>query len=180
MGTTDRNAVLETLTAGIEALTTSEAWQAHLVVQGRFHRYSFSNALLICAQDPEATRVAGFATWKRLERSVRKGERAIWILAPMTGRRARAGDGEEHRPIVGFRPVPVFDVAQTDGEPLPVVCRNLHGGDPDLGLRPAGGACRWLSAIWSVDRTARRHQWRLLPSPSGGSGSSAATTLPSR
>jgi antirestriction protein ArdC len=130
MGTTDRHAVLETLTAGIEALTTSEAWQAHLVVQGRFHRYSFSNALLICAQDPGATRVAGFATWKKLERSVRKGERAIWILAPMTGRRVRSGDDEECRPIVFFRPVAVFDVAQTDGEPLPVVCRNLHGGDP--------------------------------------------------
>src|SRR5665213_1486029 len=130
MGTTDRDELLDTLTEGIEALTTSDAWRAHLEVQGRFHHYSFSNALLISAQDPGASRVAGFATWKRLGRSVRKGENAIWILAPMTGKRTRNADGEERRPIVGFRPVPVFDVAQTDGDPLPEVCRALQGDDP--------------------------------------------------
>ena len=130
MGTTDRDNLLDTLTDGIEALTTSDAWRAHLEVQGRFRQYSFSNALLICAQDPGATRVAGFATWRQLGRSVCKGERAIWILAPMTGRRTRNADGEERRPIVGFRRVPVFDVAQTDGEPLPEVCRALRGDDP--------------------------------------------------
>ncbi len=48
MGTTDRDQLLDTLTEGIEALTTSDAWRAHLEVQGRFHHYSFSNALLIC------------------------------------------------------------------------------------------------------------------------------------
>jgi hypothetical protein len=48
----------------------------------------------------------------------------------MVGKRTRTDDGEEHRPIVGFRPVPVFDVAQTDGDPLPEVCRTLRGDDP--------------------------------------------------
>jgi antirestriction protein ArdC len=127
---TDRDRLLDTLTEGIETLTTSVAWRAHLEAQGRFHRYSFSNALLICRQDPDASRVAGFATWKSFGRAVRKGERAIWILAPMTGRRMRTAEGEERRPILGFRPVAVFDVAQTDGEPLPEVCRNLVGDDP--------------------------------------------------
>ena len=122
-------------TEGIEALTTSAAWRSHLEVQGRFHRYSFSNALLIVRQDPDASRVAGFATWKALGRAVRKGERAIWILAPMTGRRTRSADGDEHRPILGFRPVAVFDVAQTDGEPLPEVCRTLEGDDPGRPVR---------------------------------------------
>ena len=130
MQTTDRGHLLDRLTEGIEALTTSDAWRAHLEVQSRFHNYSFSNALLICAQYPEASRVAGFATWKKLGRSVRQGERAIWILAPMTGKRTRTDDGEEHRPIVGFRPVPVFDLAQTEGDPLPEVCRTLRGDDP--------------------------------------------------
>ena len=130
MGTPDCDRLLETLTEGIEALTDSEAWQAHLEVQGRFRRYSFSNTLLICAQDPAATRVAGFVTWKKLGRSVVKGERAIWILAPVTGRRGHADDDEERRPVVGFRPVPVFDVAQTEGDPLPEVCRVLRGEDP--------------------------------------------------
>ncbi len=130
MARIDHDHLLDILTQGIESLTTSDAWRAHLEVQGRFHRYSFSNALLISSQDPGATRVAGFTAWKKLGRAVRKGERALWILAPMTGRRARSDDGEERRPIVGFRPVPVFDVAQTDGEPLPEVCRNLRGDDP--------------------------------------------------
>jgi antirestriction protein ArdC len=75
--------------------------------------------------------VAGFATWKRLGRSVRKGERAIWILAPMVGRRIRTADDEERRPIIGFRPVAVFDVAQTEGDDLPRVCSNLEGDDPE-------------------------------------------------
>jgi antirestriction protein ArdC len=130
MPTTDRDHLLDTLTEGIEALTTSEAWRTHLEFQSRFHSYSFSNAMLICAQDPGATRVAGFATWKKLGRAVLRGERAIWILAPMTGKRTRTDDGEERRTIVGFRPVPVFDLAQTEGDPLPEVCRTLRGDDP--------------------------------------------------
>ncbi len=68
MTTFEREDVLAHLTAGIESLTTSESWRAHLGVQARFHRYSFSNALLISAQDPDASRVAGFATWKKLGR----------------------------------------------------------------------------------------------------------------
>ena len=131
------------LTAGIEALTTSEAWQAHLDVQGRFHRYSFSNALLISAQDPGATRVAGFATWKKLGRSVRKGRAGDLDPRPDDrATRTRERTARSADPSSGSAPVAVFDVAQTDGEPLPVVCRNLHGGDPSLGLRPAGGARR--------------------------------------
>ena len=143
MAPTDRDHLLDTLTEGIGALTSSAAWRAHLEVQGRFHQYSFSNALLICRQDPGASRVAGFATWKALGRAVRKGERAIWILAPMTGRRTGTADGEERRPILGFRPVAVFDVAQTDGEPLPEVCRTLEGDDPSA----------WFALL--VDRASR-------------------------
>jgi hypothetical protein len=130
MGTIERDCLLDALTEGIETLTTSERWRTHLEVQGRFHHYSFNNALLIGTQHPEATRVAGFATWKKLGRSVVKGERAIWILAPLIGRPTREPDGEERRPIYGFRPVAVFDIAQTEGDPLPEVCRNLEGEDP--------------------------------------------------
>ncbi len=130
MGTPAHDRLLDSLAEGVQALTTSDRWRSHLEVQGRFHRYSFNNALLIGTQDPEATRVAGFATWRKLGRSVRKGERAIWILAPMVGRRRHVDDGEERRPIHGFRPVAVFDVAQTEGGELPQVCRNLDGDDP--------------------------------------------------
>jgi antirestriction protein ArdC len=130
MGITERDQLLDSLAEGVRALTDSDRWRTHLDVQSRFHHYSFNNALLIGIQDPDATRVAGFATWKQLGRSVVKGERAIWILAPMVGPRIETAEGEETRPIYGFRPVAVFDVAQTDGDELPQVCRNLEGDDP--------------------------------------------------
>ena len=75
MAPIDQDHLLDTLTQGIESLTTSEAWRAHLKFQGRFHRYSFSNVLLISSQDPGASRVAGFAAWKRSAAVVRRGER---------------------------------------------------------------------------------------------------------
>jgi hypothetical protein len=129
MGSPDRTELLDTLTEGVSSLTSSEQWRRHLDVQTRFHRYSFGNAVLIAAQFPEATRVAGFASWKKLGRSVSKGESAIWILAPVVGRKVRVEEDEEHRPIRGFRTVPVFDVSQTTGDPLPEVCHNLAGSD---------------------------------------------------
>ncbi len=54
----------------------SETLRTYLSIMGRFHRYSWGNILLIASQRPDATRVAGFHTWRRLERAVRKGERA--------------------------------------------------------------------------------------------------------
>ena len=83
-------------------------------------------------QRPDATRVAGFHTWKSLDRSVRKGSSGIAILAPMT-RKIQVGDqlagySTQHgqvdddgfiKRVSGFRVVHVFDVADTDGEPLP-------------------------------------------------------------
>jgi len=123
--------LLEKLAEGISNLTSSEEWQRHLDVQSRFHRYSFGNVLLIAAQCHEATRVAGFNAWRKMNRSVRKGEKAIWILAPMVYKKADAEDGEDDRAIRGFKFVPVFDVAQTDGEELPSVCTRLDGDDTD-------------------------------------------------
>src|SRR5438034_1233074 len=58
-----------------------------LATMARFHRYSLHNVFLIVAQRPTATRVAGFHTWRTLGRWVRKGEKGIAILAPITARR---------------------------------------------------------------------------------------------
>jgi hypothetical protein len=58
--------------------------------------------------------VAGFRAWRRLDRFVRKGEKAIWILAPMIGKATEPEEGGG-RVIRGFKYVPVFDIAQTDG-----------------------------------------------------------------
>ncbi len=122
--------LIEQLTKGISNLTSSDEWQRYLDFQGKFHRYSFNNVLLIAAQRGDASQVAGFNAWKKMNRFVRKGEKAIWILAPMVYKKANARDGEDDRVIRGFKFVPVFDIAQTDGEELPTVCNRLDGEDP--------------------------------------------------
>ncbi len=120
----------------------SDAMREYLGTMSRFHRYSFGNVLLIAAQRPDATHVAGFRKWLELERSVMKGEKGIAILAPMV-RKARgdtspeegAGEGEAPEPgkvIRGFRVVYVFDVKQTEGKPLPEFAR--VAGDPGAHL----------------------------------------------
>ncbi len=111
--------------AGIERLIGDPAqWLQWAQTQARFHHYSPQNILLILAQRPDATRVAGFQTWKRLGRFVRRGEKGITILAPMVRKSSDAVEPDDvpteepTRKLVGFRPVTVFDIAQTDGDPL--------------------------------------------------------------
>ena len=128
--TNNRPDLLARLTDGISQLTTSEQWQRYLDFQGRFHRYSANNVVLIAMQSPEASRVAGFNAWRKMGRFVRKGEKAIWILAPMVYKQAEAEDGDDDRVIRGFKPVAVFDVSQTDGEELPEVCTRLTADAP--------------------------------------------------
>lgn len=105
----------------------SQQLTALLKTMARFHRYSFHNVCLIASQRPDATRVAGFHTWRSMGRFVRKGEKGIVILAPIIGRRSDADENDSKR-IVGFRAAYVFDVAQTDGEPLPEAA--AASGDP--------------------------------------------------
>ena len=125
-----RSEAMIRLTEGIADLASSDEWRRYLEFQSRFHRYSFNNVLLIAAQCPEATQVAGFGAWRKVNRSVRRGERAIWILAPIVERRVGARDGGDEDVVRGFRFVPVFDVSQTEGEELPSVCNRLVGDDP--------------------------------------------------
>lgn len=108
----------------------SEALKTYLSVMSRFHKYSWGNCLLIYSQRPKATHVAGFHAWLKVRRYVRKGEKGIVILAPMVGRK-KSGDEpaeDEQTRLFGFRAAHVFDVSQTDGEPLPEFA--TVNGDP--------------------------------------------------
>lgn len=109
----------------------SEQLQKFLEFTSRFHNYSFGNVLLICMQFPEATMIAGYQTWKKMGRQVKKGEKGIRILAPMIYKK-KSEEGEEGefkseevtkdgKRVAGFRAVSVFDVSQTDGEELPTI-----------------------------------------------------------
>src|SRR5438552_5821715 len=118
---------LDQLAGELEA-GNSKRLTDYLATMARFPQYSFGNVMLIASQRPDATRVAGFHAWRKLGRFVRKGEKGIAILAPIVGRKeAHAADGDS-KTVVGFRAAYVFDVAQTDGAPLPEPAE--AGGDP--------------------------------------------------
>jgi len=120
---TDKTTRVEDIRREIEdamdRLDTSESWQAFLDHRSKFHQYSLNNQMLIMMQKPEATQVAGFNKWKELGRSVNKGEKAIWIQAPMVVRKKSDDPDSDERRVIGFKPVPVYDVSQTNGKPLP-------------------------------------------------------------
>jgi hypothetical protein len=61
----------------------SETLTQYLAAIGRFHGYSLRNVMLIASQKPTATHVAGFHAWHKLGRFVKKGEKGIFILAPI-------------------------------------------------------------------------------------------------
>lgn len=124
------NEATEKLAKALEA-GQSDALKAVLAAAARFHRYSFRNIMLIASQRPDATNVAGFNAWRKLGRFVKKGEKGILIIAPAPFRRqadATTADGEEPELGMRFKAAYVFDVAQTDGEPLPEIDR--VSGDP--------------------------------------------------
>jgi antirestriction protein ArdC len=108
----------------------SDALKLYLAVMSRFHKYSWGNCLMIYSQRPDATHVAGFHAWLRMRRSVRKGEKGIVILAPMVGRKKSDDEISEDAQtrLFGFRAAHVFDVSQTDGDPLPEFA--TVNGDP--------------------------------------------------
>lgn len=112
------NRALDLLHENVTQLLDSETWAKALKLRSKLHRYSVNNLFLIALQAPDATMIAGYNRWQDLGRQVRKGEKSIAILAPIV--RKRVDDaGEETKAVVGFRGASVFDVAQTDGEPLP-------------------------------------------------------------
>ncbi len=132
------------LASGVEALLKDNRWKEYLNFSLKFHQYSFVNTILIMLQRPNATRVASFKTWKSMGRYVKKDEHGIEIFVPMLARYHRKGESQaakeevlnEGEPsndvpgeggpkkklgktLVGFKMGYVFDVSQTDGDPLP-------------------------------------------------------------
>ena len=142
---------IDELVDHVDDAQESKAFQEWLDVQSRFHDYSHRNTLLIKLQCPEATRVAGYHTWRNdFDRHVQKGEQAIWIWAPIITKRCpkcknapsyhdqinceydERPPGEWSKGLVGFRPTTVFDVSQTEGEPLPELETAATGDGSDL------------------------------------------------
>lgn len=100
----------------------------YLTFFGKLRKRSFTNNILIFIQNPEATHVEGFKTWQtKFGRQVRKGAKGIMIFAPRTskvsvtgetsGDEAEVDQGTKTHQVTSFRPVFVFDIADTD--PIP-------------------------------------------------------------
>ena len=115
----------------------------------RFHCYSFQNRILIWAQKRDAALVAGFKAWQKMGRYVKKGEKGIAILAPMKIKKKNHDDPDRHGARSGgdeeillrFRVVYVWDVSQTDGDPIPE--------SPDI-MSVQGNASGLLPALEAV------------------------------
>jgi hypothetical protein len=137
-----RQADRDRLEQAARALLSTEGWRRWVRVRSTngLSRYSFGNQLLIAMQRPDATYVAGFRAFLELNRCVRKGERAIRILAPMSVRardreaaKGEAKDADKQPTRTVFRAVSVFDVSQTDAlpgiEPVPLdsPCQPIEG-----------------------------------------------------
>lgn len=117
-----REQMLAQLGEQAEKLRSSEGWLTWLKFARRFRNYSLGNQLLIQAQQPGAKFVAGYRAWESLGRHVKKGEKGIAILAPMIRKASLEEIAEDGALTVlrGFKPVFVFDLSQTEGDPIPI------------------------------------------------------------
>ena len=114
--------------------------------------WSWRNQLLVALQGHKDAR--GFRQWEEVGRWVKKGERAFYILAPLSNKVEDEKTGEEKTVIYGFKGTPVFGYEQTNGGPLPP-------GDPE--------AVRWVEALPLVGVAK---EWGLLVESFNGKGSS--------
>ena len=132
----DMNSILKSLETGVENIFTGDKYAQYLQTRSKFHRYSFNNTLLIAMQRPDATLVTGYRNWQSMGRQVKKGEKGITILAPVPIKRKREQEilDQNRKPLLDadgkprteevevviprFKPTTVFDISQTDGEPI--------------------------------------------------------------
>lgn len=168
------NAVVESLgrlEQAVAAIQDSETFRRYLDAQARFHTYSWGNVLLILGQRPHATQVAGFRTWQRMNRYVRRGEKGIRILVPMTRRVSRESsgeaedDGEDDPRRLFFGVGHVFDISQTEGEPLPRVEVPILEGEEgaELYARLRGIAASEGVGVEQVDQLPRERMGYYEP-----------------
>ena len=130
--------ITDRLETGIQELFESERYKAYLTSMSKFHSYSFNNTLLIAMQGGQL--VAGYNKWRDdFHRNVKRGEKGIKILAPAPykvkkevpkldeqGQPVMDKDGnpvteKKEIQVPAFKIVSVFDVSQTEGEPLPSI-----------------------------------------------------------
>ncbi len=144
------SAIQEKLMSGVKEIYESGKWAEYIAVMSRFPHYSINNCILIASQCPEASYVCGYKKWNDFNRNVVKGESGIMIFAPIKGKvqvEEPIYDANNHpvlnedgtqakekveREYKSFRPCYVFDVSQTEGDPLPTLANQLNDGVEDF------------------------------------------------
>lgn len=108
---------MEQLITAIESDKVTDEVKEFWHVMSHFHHYSLRNQILIAIQKPGASKVAGYKTWQKMGRQVRKGEYGISIFAPMRYLKKESDKEDDYG--IAFKGVSVFDISQTDGDELP-------------------------------------------------------------
>lgn len=130
----------EKLHEGIKNLFESDRYRDYLKTMAKFHNYSFNNSLLIWAQRPDASAVAGYRAWQtKFGRTVNPGSKGIMIYEPASYKRTlrekvldldgnpiKDKDGndvtrEVERTFPTFKAGYVFAYEDTSGKPLPSI-----------------------------------------------------------
>ena len=136
--------IQEQLLAGIKEIYESGKWAEYISVMSKFPNYSINNCILIASQCPQASYVCGYKKWEEFNRNVVKGATGIMIIAPVKRKvdvEEPKYDADNHpvlnadgtqstetvtREFNSFRPCYVFDLSQTEGEPLPSLVNRLE------------------------------------------------------
>jgi hypothetical protein len=115
---------VETLAEAVLSSPDDETFVGYLQWLSRFPRFSAHNTLLVHSQRADVTAVAGYRQWENLGRHVKRGEHGLAIFVPMRARKTTETDAETGEDVekpgntyfgIGY----VFDVTQTEGDPLP-------------------------------------------------------------
>lgn len=135
--------MIKRIDEGVKAVFESNRYKEYLTFASYFTNYSPHNTMLISLQKPNATLIASYGKWRKLDRYVMKGETGIAIFAPIIynadqcfkskksaadkhskkifndNTAEKAENVEEQCKKIAFKKVYVYDISQTDGKDLP-------------------------------------------------------------
>ena len=122
----DTKGLSKIMKEGIKDYFNSDQYKNYLEAISKLPSYSANNVMLLLSQNSEVSMVASFKKWQSdFERSVKKGQKALWIFAPYEFKlrdnngQYKVNENGEIEKGIGFKLVPVFDVSQTQGKEIP-------------------------------------------------------------
>lgn len=124
---------------GVQSIISAGDYEKFLKFSKYFHSYSFNNVILIFLQNENATYVAGFKTWEKMGRKIKKGEKGIQIMYPIKKKYTTKIKGQENlledtvdieqteeKEYLTYRATYVYDISQTIGNPIPIGLKKLN------------------------------------------------------